>query len=305
MKAAFFTTLALLTLPFIGRAGDTLTVQKCRDLALKNSPLQQKKLYAESINALQIRNLHSNSLPRIQVGGQATWQSDVFGLPFKFPGSDITEVPKDQYKLSVDVAQRIWDGGSDRILRQQRDLERDLAAAQVDVDVFSLREIVTDLYFKALLLQESEAVLAASKQDLQTRLKQAEAAVAEGAALRTSADQVKIQVLKTEQQIAATQADRLVLLAVLGKWIGKPNTDFSLAPSVTSGILPPTGGGFRPEHALFSLQQRSLQLGKDALTLRAQPRIEAFAQGGVGRPNPFNFFETGFQPFVLLGVRAA
>ena len=180
MKAAFFTLLTALSLPFAARAADTLTVQQCRDLALKNSPLQQKKLYAESINTLQVRNLHSNALPRIQAGAQATWQSDVFGLPFKFPGSEIPTVPKDQYKLSVDVAQRIWDGGSDRILRQQRDRERDLAAAQVDVDVFSLREIVTDLYFKALLLQESEAVLAASQQDLQARLKQAEAAVAEG-----------------------------------------------------------------------------------------------------------------------------
>ncbi len=304
MKAAFITTLALLALPFTARSSDTLTVQQCRDLALKNSPLQQKKLYAESINTLQVKNLHSNALPRIQAGAQATWQSDVFGLPFKFPGSEIPTVPKDQYKLSVDVAQRIWDGGSDRILRQQRDLERDLAAAQVDVDVFSLREIVTDLYFKALLLQESEAVLVASKQDLQTRLKQAEAAVAEGAALRTSADQVKIQILKTDQQIAATQADRQAVLDILAKWVGRANADFALRVS-NFELQTSNSELIRPEHALFSLQQRSLQLGKDALALRAQPRIEAFAQGGVGRPNPFNFFETGFKPFVLLGLRAA
>ena len=54
-----------------------------------------------------------------------------------------------------------------------------------------------------------------------------------------------------------------------------------------------------------SIKQRSLQLGKNTLALRNQPRIEAFAQGGIGRPNPFNFFETGFQPFLLLGPRAA
>ncbi len=323
MKALLLTALALLALPFASCAGDTLTVQQCRDLALKNSPLQQKKLYAESINALQVRNLHSNSLPRIQAGAQATWQSDVFGLPIESPFFKVPEVPKDQYKLSVDVAQRIWDGGSDRFLRQQRDLERDLATAQVDVDVFSLREIVTDLYFKALLLQESEAVLASAQQDLQTRLKQAEAAVTEGAALRTSVDQVKIQILKTEQQIAAAQADRLAVLAVLGKWIGKPPVNFTLSPAEafpsspearasesakaveTSNFKLQTSNSLRPEHALFSLQQRSLQLGKDALALRAQPRIEAFVQGGVGRPNPFNFFETGFNPFVLLGLRAA
>lgn len=96
------------------------------------------------------------------------------------------------------MSQRIIDGGANRYLRQQRSLDSELAAAQVEVEVFRLREVVTDLYFKALLLQESEAILSAGKTDLQSRLKQAEALVAEGVALRTSADQVKIQILKME-----------------------------------------------------------------------------------------------------------
>lgn len=284
---------------------EILTVEQCRVLALQNSPLQQKKLYAESMSALQIRNLQSNYLPRIQIGAQASWQSDVFGLPFKFPGSEIPEVPKDQYKLSLDVAQRIWDGGSDRPIKQQRQLERDLAAAQVEVDVFSLREIVTDLYFKALLLQETEAILTSSQKDLETRLKQAEAAINEGAALRTSADQIKIQVLKTQQQLAATAADYQAILSILEKWVGqkvKPIHIQPAGPGIKLITPPPIK---RPEYTLFSLQQRGYQIGKDALQLRSKPRIEAFAQGGLGRPNPFNFFETGFEPFVLLGLRAA
>lgn len=281
---------------------DTLTVQQCRELAVKNSPLQQKKLYAESIAALQIRNLQSNNLPRISAGAQASWQSDVFGLPFSLPGSEIPQVPKDQYKLSVDVAQRIWDGGADRYLREQRTLESDLAIAQADVDVFQLREVVTDLYFKALLLQESDAILHSAKADLENRLKQIEAAVAEGIALRTTADQIKIQILKTEQQITGAQVDKVVLLEILAKWIGRECADFELAaPGWSDVTLQP---GNRPENRLFALQQSALQLQKDRLDLALQPRVEAFAQGGLGRPNPFNFFETGFEPFVLVGLRA-
>lgn len=295
--------LAICLLPLCCFANDTLTVEQCRSLALQNSPLQQKKLSAASINALQIRNLQSNSLPRIQVGAQATWQSDVFGLPFNFPGSEIPTVPKDQYKLSVDVAQRIWDGGSDRHLRQQRELERELAVAQVEVDVFSVREIVTELYFKTLLLQENETILNASKKDLETRLKQIEASIAEGVALRTSADQIKIQILKTEQQIAATQSDRQALLEIMAIWIGREGPDFTLFYPKATEV--PASTVVRPEYTLFTLQRRSLQIGKDALDLRAQPRIEAFVQGGLGRPNPFNFFETGFEPFFMVGLRAA
>ena len=303
MKSLFLHFVTILCIPFSGFAGDTLTVQQCRELAVQNSPLQQKKLYAESISALQIRNLQSNSLPRINVGAQATWQSDVFGFPGDNPLFQIPKVPKDQYKLSLDVAQRIWDGGTDGYLRRQRDLERDLAVAQVNVDVFQLREVVTDLYFKALLLQESEAILGFSKTDLETRLKQAESAIAEGVALRTTADQIKIQILKTEQQIAAAAADRVALTEILAKWIGRENTDFQLAAPAWSNA--PLGLENRPEYKFFALQQSSFQLQKERLNLLLQPRIEAFAQGGLGRPNPFNFFETGFEPFVLVGLRAS
>ena len=303
MRLVTIFLLAAMYHPVPCRANDTLSVQQCRVLALQNNPLQQKKLYAESVYALQTRNIQSSSLPRIQIGGQATWQSDVFGLPINSPLFEIPIVPKDQYKLSVDAAQRIWDGGSDRYLRRQRELERDLATAQVDVDVFQLREVVTDLYFKALLLQESEVILNSSKEDLNNRLKQAEAAITEGVALRTSADQIKIQILKTEQQIIGIQSDMSALKAIIAKWIGREKTDFELvAPALDNTPLQPEK---RPEYQLFEVQQRSFQLQKDRLQLLKQPRIEAFAQGGLGRPNPFNFFETGFEPFLLLGLRAS
>ena len=304
MKSNILSALAVLLLAFSATAADTLTVEQCRSLAVQKSPLQQKKLYAESIRVLQVRNLESNNLPRINIGAQATWQSDVFGFPGDNPLFKVPKVPKDQYKLSVDVAQRIWDGGTDQYARRQRELEASLASAQADVDVFQLREVVTDLYFRALLLQESESILKISKTDLETRLKQAEASVREGVALRTAADQVKIQILKTDQQISATQVDKQALLEVLARWMGRDNTDFLLAVPVWSDkvLLQPEK---RPEYRLFALQQSTFQLQKDRLGLLLQPRIEAFAQAGLGRPNPFNFFETGFEPFVLIGLRAS
>ncbi len=288
--------------PITAQSVDTLTVAQCRSLAVQNNPLQQKKLYAESIAALQLRNVESNSLPRIAFGAQATFQSDVFGLPIESPLFKVPEVPKDQYKLTVDVGQRIWDGHGDRLQRQQRELERDLAAAQVDVDAFAVRELVTDLFFKALLLQESERVLQSAYEDLAARRRQAEAAVKEGVALRTTVDQIAIQMLKTEQQIALARADKQSILALLELWIGQAADGKQLALP-TAAILPATAND-RPEYRLFSLQTRSLQIGKDALKVRESPRVEAFAQAGLGRPNPFNFFETGFSPFGLVGLRA-
>lgn len=306
-----FTLLISLLLPIAVQAspGDTLSIGQVRELALQASPLQQKKSLAAGIAALQTRSLRSNNLPRIALGGQATWQSDVFGLPVESPLFKIPEVPKDQYKIAADVSERLWDGGSDRYQRQQRGLESDIAAAQVDVDVWQLRELVTDLYFKTLLLQESEAILLTGKSDLERRLKQVEAQVTEGVALRTAADQIRIQILKTEQQVAVTKADEATLKAVLAEWVGRKDADFFLkpVPSAKTPGNPPalnSAAAGRPEYQLFSLQKRGLQLGQEASRLRLQPRVELFAQGGLGRPNPFNFFETGFEPFLLVGLRA-
>ncbi len=286
------------------RAGDTLTLAQCRALAVQNSPLQQKKGLAESTAALQLRSLESNNLPKINLGAQASWQSDVFGLPISFPGVEIPKVPKDQYKLTADVSERIWDGRLNRTLSEQKSLEKELTLAQTEVDVYQLRELVTDLYCKALLLQESAAVLESAKKDLEQRLKQAEASIAEGIALRTTADQIRIQLLKNDQQIATTAADFKTLLELLAIWIGRPAADFSITARSLAPPVAPTVFN-RPEYHLFEVQAKNLQLNKSLLQQRTQPRLDAFAQTGLGNPNPLNFFDQGFKPFLLIGLRAA
>lgn len=303
MKLCWTPLLLFIAPPLVGQTA--LTVADCRETAVKNHPLQQKKGVASSISALQLENISKNNLPRISVSGQASYQSDVVTFPFTAPSGPLLEIPKDQYRLSLDVAERLYDGGSDKVLRQQRNLEAELVSAQTDIDAYQIREIVTDLFYRALLIQESAAVLRSSLEDLERRQKQAEAAVAEGIALRTTADQVKVQILKTQQQIAGLEADRQSALELLGKWmrtdVSKASLNADLAPKAN---LPEGDFSVRPEMRLFSVQLQQLSAGKDALSLKKQPKVELFAQGGIGRPNPFNFFETGLNPFGMVGLRA-
>ena len=103
--------------------------------------------------------------------------------------------------------------------------------------------------------------------------------------------------------IAAVQVDKQAMLEMLAQWIDRKNTDFLLAAPVWSDqALQPEQ---RPEYRLFALQQSAWQIQKDRLKLFSQPRIEAFAQAGYGQPNPMNFFETGFEPFAIFGLRAS
>lgn len=283
---------------FFPAAQDTLSTEDCRRLATENSPLQVQKAQAAAIADLQRKGLRSTSLPRIAIGGQATYQSDVFGLPIESPFFKLPTVPKDQYRAGIDLTQRLWDGHSDRLRRQQFALDQELAAAHTDLDVFSLRETVTDLFFKILLLQESEGILDASRKDLENRLKQAEAAVEAGAMLRSHTDQIRVQLLKIEQQRSALTTDKQALMELLALWIGRDNTAFFLKNPVSER---PSTTTVRPEWNLLDLKSRQLDLARQTVMLRKQPRIELFAQGGWGNPNPLNFFESGL--FGLFGLR--
>lgn len=280
-------------------AQETLTLEQCRQMAIDNSPLQIQKANAATVAAFQLDNLKTANLPKITFSGQAAYQSDVFGLPIESPLFNIPTIPKDQYRVSGEITQRIWDGQSDRVRRQQYALEQEMAVAQTDVDVFTLRETVTDLFFKTLLLQETQQILQNAETDLNTRLKQVEAAIAEGVMLRTHADQLRIQLLKNRQQQESTRSDQQTLMELLALWMGRTDTGFSLAAPETNAV--PTGQ-LRPEWKIFELKEKQLDVQRQSLMLKSQPRVEAFAQGGWGRPIPLNAFENGM--YGLIGVRA-
>ena len=250
-----------LFLPGLAHATDTLSVQQCRNMAARSNPLEQKNALAASMYNLHNDNIDANYLPRISFSGQASWQTDVFALPFDNPLFPIIKIPKDQYRLTADVSQKIWDGGFDKQQRAQREIERDLAMAQTAVDVYAVRETVTDLFFRVLLLQESEQTLNISLSELERRLKQTEAQVKEGVTLRSAADQLRIQILKNRQQASGLQSDRQALLNILALWIGREDTDFILETPPTTPLtllLQPFSAAQRTKHQLFDLQKQNL-----------------------------------------------
>jgi hypothetical protein len=63
----------------------------------------------------------------------------VVTFPFSTPSGPLLEIPKDQYRLAVDVAERLYDGGSDKVLQQQRNLEAELVSVQTDIDAYQIR----------------------------------------------------------------------------------------------------------------------------------------------------------------------
>ncbi len=119
--------------------------------ARRHYPLLRQQKATDRATALQLRNIRTGYLPQAELNGKATYQSDVVSLPIKLPNVIVPSIPKDQYNLTVDVKQLIYDGGATAgqrnlaLARQQADRQK------VEVDLHQLRQQVTQIYFNALI----------------------------------------------------------------------------------------------------------------------------------------------------------
>ncbi|MEY4926820.1 MAG: hypothetical protein RI894_1256, partial [Bacteroidota bacterium] len=135
-----------------GFAQTTVTLNECYEWARAAFPLLQQRDIIAANSVLQAQNVQLMYLPQVALNAQATYQSDVSGLPptLKIPGVEIAAVNKDQYKATLDIQQIIWDGG---VIAQQKsnisassttDLQR------IEVEAYKVRERVNQLFFTVL-----------------------------------------------------------------------------------------------------------------------------------------------------------
>lgn len=287
-------------------AQETFTLAQCQEKAQKASPLAQQTLLHESVGLLKGENLKTQNLPSVALNAQFTYQSDVFALPFG-EGSPFVapNIPKDQYQITLNVQQKLFDGG---VLREQQrlaQLETQANQKKVEMDLFPIKETVTALYFQALLLQENEQLLQKSVlTEIENQLAKINASIRAGVVLENAANSLKIEQLKMQQQLFSVQQDKAAVLRMLAKWTDDPALE-SGTLQLPTAPLPQAdpAENLRPELHYFKAQQQLLE-GQQALSkASALPKFHAFANGGIGRPNPYNFFEVTSQPFYIIGVK--
>lgn len=69
-------------------------------------------------------------------------------------GTDVRGLSRFQYKIGVDVAQTIYEGGVMRNRKAVDRLQADVETAQTDVNIYNVYARVNELYFGVLLLDE-------------------------------------------------------------------------------------------------------------------------------------------------------
>ena len=283
-----------------GLAAQTLSLDSCYALARRNYPLVQQFDLIEKSKELSLENASKGYLPQLAVNGQATYQSEVTSLPISFPGLNVPELSKDQYRLFGEVNQPLTDL---LFVKEQQDLIRANSAVEsqkIEVELHKLRERVYQLYFGVLYMDARLAQAQLLIKDLEAGLAKVQAAIAGGVALKSQADQLRAELLKAQQQITELKSGRQAYAEVLGLLIRQSIDEKTVleTPAVPNASIEIR----RPELALFSSQQQSLTQQSRLLNNKTLPRLGAFFQGGYGRP-ALNVLSNDFEPYFITGLR--
>jgi len=289
-------------------AQQRVTLEQCREWARVNFPLIHQYGLIDQTEQYNLSNAAKNWLPQFTVNAQATYQSDVTKLPFDtevissiIPGFDIPTVSKDQYKITAELNQSIWDGG---ITHSAREIARAEAAAnreQVESDLYALNDRVDQLYFGVLLQDELLRQNDLLQQELGVNIERIDAMIANGTANQFDRESLEVEVLNTKQKAIEIKTSRSAYIQMLAAFIGKPLGNTILETPVLPGfdrsmtINRPELNALDARSSLLDAQHKQINAG-------LMPRLGAFIQGGYGRPG-LNMLEDSFNPFYIAGLR--
>jgi outer membrane protein TolC len=283
-------------------SGKEITLEDCRNKAIATSPLVKQLMLQQSRYLFDEKALSGNYLPQLSIEGQATYQSEVLKFNLPIPNLNLPEISKDQYKIWVNVTQQIWDGGITSASKDMKLIESNLNQAITNVNLYSINDIINQLYFNILLTKENIGTLIVAKKQLDTNKHIIESLVRNGVMLRSSYESVLIELLKIEQNIEQLKSSLKSMLGMMSEWteIEISETDVFLIP----GTKPDESLRInRAEFLVFDEKDKLSDAGSSMTETQLMPKVFAFGQSGWGNPNPFNFFDTEGSFFYLIGVK--
>lgn len=284
MKRFFLTLFAVVCVA----ASSGQSLDECRRLARENYPaIRQYDLIAQT-EQYNLSNAARAWIPQVALLGQATYQSATPTYPEAFKtilqanGIEMAGIRRDQYKVSVDVSQHIWDGGKSRADKAIAKAEAEEQRSRVDVSLYDLQSRVDNLYFGILLLDERKAQTEVLIELLASNLARLQTYYKNGVAMQADVDAVEAELLAARQTLGQVESSRMSYRRMLEIFIGQPLAADNLERPAMQQLQSRTLA--RPELALFEAQESILTAQRKAINVSLMPRFSAFAQVYYGYP---------------------
>jgi outer membrane protein TolC len=301
----------ILLLPFMasfGQGDKAINLDSCYAWARLNYPLLKQYNVIEQTKNFTIENAWRGYIPQLNLSGQATYQSEtvnygtLFGsLPPALAGDiKLPVYSKDQYKLTAEAYQTIFDGEQSKFKKQNAVADAAVKQENLEVNLYALRDRVNQVFFGVLLMDEQLKQNTLQQKDIQNGIDKTQALVDNGTAYKSSVDELKAQLLQTVQDKVQLSSSRRSYLLVLGLL-----TSHNLGDSTV--LLPPSTPALssdikRPELKLYDIQKKSFDIQSRQLETGLMPQISAFFDGNYGRPT-LNEISNALGPYWITGIR--
>ena len=272
------------------------TLDECQRAAEKHYPIIKRYDLIAKTTDLTVKNIQKEWLPQVTAAAQATYQSAVAAWPdhlqsmFQQVGLKMKGLRKDQYKLSIDVQQPIYDGGAISGQRKIASQEGKVQEAENEVNLYQVRRRVNELYFSLLLLDEQIKLNDDVKALLQSSEQKLSAMVKGGTAATSDYENVRVERLSAEQANESLKAQKEMLSRILSVFCGIEVNHLQKPQALGATV----STNSRPEMRLFDNQLHLSEAQEKALDARLKPHLGLFAQGFYGYPG-LNMFEDMMQ----------
>ncbi len=284
-----------------GQSSQSLNLNVCYQLAENNYPLVKQYALLDKTREYSLTNASKGYLPQINVGGQASYQSDVTQIPISLPNIDIPSISKDQYKLYGEVSQPLTDLFT---VKHQKELIHANSAVEeqkVEVELYKLKERINQFYFGILLIDAQLTQAETLKKDIRSGMNKNDVAIANGIALKSSSDILRAELLKADQRTIELKAMRKGYADMLSLFINRPVKENTILekPYRAASLMTKIN---RPELKLFETQKSTFDVQSKLIDTKALPRFSLFFQGGYGRPG-LNMLNNNFDLYYIGGAR--
>lgn len=280
------------------------TLDECIGLAYDNYPQIKEMSLIEMTRGIDLKTAAYAWLPHLNVSGKATWQSEVVEMPIEIPGMDI-RIPHDQYGLTAEFTQQIWDGGTSQNQRELAEAGAEVKKTQLETNLWAIRSRIQNIYLGIILIDKQMRLNDLLRENLERNSEEVESLINGGVALPTDLDQVNVNILSCLQQRASLEADRRSYVKLLGLMTGRDMTGVELAiPQETLDFQDDGVRDFatRPEMSLYSAQLKQNDVQLRQLNTLISPKLNLSLQGGYGRPG-MNMLSGDFSAYFVAGLK--
>lgn len=290
------------------QAQKVLTLRECYEKAMISNALAGEKEAYSSIWQLKDKNLLKSWLPSLDASGNIIYNSSVIdlssalgSLPVPGIADAIKPLPHDQYKITLDINQVIYDGGAIKGARALEKADLKLNEKQTETDLYKLRGQINSYYFTLLLLDRQKELLNNYMEIINKRITSMQSALNNGVILKSDIDVLTSEKIKLNQQLSENEIRKLSFQKLLSDLTGSdidPSTELILPPPTVELTRELT----RPELQIFDIRKEQLAAGIEVIQSKRMPKAFGFATLGYGNPPGNNFFKDEFDTYYILGA---